>query len=70
MLSSWHYALPDTGPPGRPCLSCQPNTKALRPGGIGWHYFQLIRRILVRKLSPSFKEAAGVLAGPGITEIN
>jgi hypothetical protein len=40
----------------------------LRPGEINLNLFHPTRRMLMRKLSPSFNEAASVLAGPGITE--
>jgi hypothetical protein len=43
---------------------------ALRPSGINLKlFFHPTRRMLMLKLSPSFNEAASVLAGPGITEL-
>ena len=50
-------------------LSCPADYKALRPGGINLKLFHPTRRMLMPKLSPSFNEAASVLAGPGISEL-
>ena len=38
------------------------------PGRIKLKLFQPIHSMSMRKLSPSFNEAASVLAGPGITD--
>jgi hypothetical protein len=66
--TSWHDTLQVLDLPSRPVtFYAQPNTRPCARRN-QTETFQLIRSMSMRKLSPSFNEAASVLAGPGITE--
>jgi hypothetical protein len=55
LVANWHYNLPGTGFT-RPADHLPPRAEynALRPGGANWHYFRLIYRMQMHKLSSSF----------------
>ena len=70
MPTTWRDTLQARDPPIRlAAFHGQRITRPCGPAESGRHYFQLTHRMLMRKLSPSFNEAAIVLAGPGITKL-